>query len=222
MPNDGYSTGRDSNKDLFSKIESSHEIVQHGWRSPIATVQGCIALITKANSLIPLIEYLETKLELTEFYSSSGWSHRAKCPFHKSGHEGTPSLFINSTLNRYYCQGCGLTGGVVEFIAQTYKRPNVLVAQNIISIMSGSINVDTSEAAKKAAQRKKVQTTLLFLSDTCREFVKSKNYDSNAINYANKCLEAFDNVYEDKQKDVEQSIEDVVYQIQIYLDKYKK
>ncbi|MFH0846159.1 MAG: CHC2 zinc finger domain-containing protein [Patescibacteria group bacterium] len=70
------------------------------------------------------IEYLRKKLELVDVIrdelgtevkfkkvASSGFL--ILCPFHD---EKTPSFRINSKSQYYHCYGCGISGGVFDFI----------------------------------------------------------------------------------------------------------
>lgn len=43
--------------------------------------------------------------------------HRKKCccVFH---HEETPSLMLDTTMNRYKCYGCGKSGDVISFVEE--------------------------------------------------------------------------------------------------------
>lgn len=55
-------------------------------------------------------------LDLEECHSSN-FSHRCRCPNknHKSGAERTPSLYINSKDNNFYCYGCQATYNCIDF-----------------------------------------------------------------------------------------------------------
>lgn len=58
----------------------------------------------------------EFNLPLEEI-SSHNFDKRCKCPSrnHKNGSEKTPSLYIDSTNNNYYCYGCASSFNSIDF-----------------------------------------------------------------------------------------------------------
>lgn len=52
-----------------------------------------------------------------ESLHGGNFTHRCKCPSpsHKGGRERTPSLYIDSTNNNFYCYGCGAYSNPVNF-----------------------------------------------------------------------------------------------------------
>lgn len=54
-------------------------------------------------------------LSLIESYTSvsrSGTNYVALCPFHR---EKTPSMFVYTKTNSFYCFGCGIGGNAITF-----------------------------------------------------------------------------------------------------------
>ena len=141
-------------KSIFNAIESSPDVVQWGWDDKSSTPEGQQSIIAEANKSISLIDYLYPKLQIDDVRSSSGWSYRSTCPFHKHGHERTPSFFINAEQNRYYCQACGASGGIVEYISITFKRPTILVAEHILRCINKDFQSE-SISTKKINDKKK-------------------------------------------------------------------
>lgn len=201
-------------KDLFSQIESTPILAQNGW-DYIADND----LINKANQSINIIDYLSNKIILDETNSSTAWTYKAKCPFHKGGDERTASLYINQEQGRFYCQACGKSGGVVEYIAFIYKRPLVVVAEHILKCISGDFTIEAT-AAKKAAERRKYQNYMIILSKLYNKFVKEHLDDIQAVEYANKCYYGFDLILETKPEGVQSSIEEISKRFDLYLKKY--
>lgn len=78
----------------------------------------------KSNSIKSAILQTVSILDLAKDYdlnleecNSSNFSHRCRCPNknHKSGAERTPSLYINSKDNNFYCYGCQATYNCIDF-----------------------------------------------------------------------------------------------------------
>jgi len=214
--------GSDNRKDLFGAIECAPGVIQHGWDDKSAINENYKLTIDAANKAIPLIEYLSSRLNLEAANSFSGWAYKAICPFHKHGHERTASFFINPEQNRFYCQACGASGGVVDFIARKYKRATLLVAEHILSCVKGNFSIDIAAEEKKAKDRKKFQNNMMKLSDLYRNFIKSHIDDDAAVAYINKCFSGFDAVIEANQSGVEKTMEEILKKFENYLAKYSE
>lgn len=214
-------TGSDSGKSLFSAIESSPELVQRGWNDQTSTIEGQQAIIEEANKLINLSEYLQNKLNLENTNSSSGWVYKSICPFHKHGQERTASFFINTEQNRFYCQACNISGGISEFIALSYKRSTILVAEHILECVKGSYKIPDIDT-KKINEKRKFQSSWLKLSDLYRSFTKQHIDDNDAIEYINKCFSSLDDIIDENPDAVEKAIDDILFKFEIYLKKYNE
>ena len=215
-------SGSNSASNLFGAIELAPNVIQQcGWDDKSAIIEEYNATIETANKAINLVEYLQNKMVLDDVPSNSNWSYKSKCPFHKSGGERTASFFINTEENRFFCQACNCSGGIVEFIAKTYKRPPFFVAQHILNCVQGNFQIDT-ENIKKANDRKKFQINYLKISDLYRNFAKKYIDDNEAMIYINKCFESFDGIIEDNQEKIEQTIDQIVSHFENYLKKYEE
>lgn len=75
---------------------------------------GLKSAILQTVSILDLAK--DYDLDLEECHSSN-FSHRCRCPNknHKSGAERTPSLYINSKDNNFYCYGCQATYNCIDF-----------------------------------------------------------------------------------------------------------
>lgn len=213
-----YQTGSSGDKDIYRKIESPIHVVQNGWDDIGSSLEGYFAIISKANQSIDIVNYIDTKLELSYVPSNSGWNYKAFCPFHKNGNERTPSFFINKNDNRYFCQACGINGGVVEYISKTYNRPLIAVAEHILQVISGKIDV-VNENLESINKRKKINNTILNMSDLHRKFIK-QNSDKEGIEYIMKIMRGFDLVYIYNSEKVEDNIDDIFEHFKMYINKY--
>lgn len=63
-------------------------------------------------SILDICEEFSIKLENV---NNGSFTHRCRCPFHKDGNERTPSLYIDSTNNTFFCYGCGAGNTVINF-----------------------------------------------------------------------------------------------------------
>lgn len=178
-----------------------------------------ISLISKANDLVDIVEYLDRYLDLQESSSSSGWAYKACCPFHKGGNERTPSFYVNPTYNRFYCQGCSASGSVVEFISRKYKRSPVLIAEHILKCFNGNAKIDYDKISR-IKERERFETAMLMLSDMCRKFIRKHADDDDAISYMDKVMIGFDNLMLKKPDGVMKSMSNILMQFELYFSKY--
>jgi len=208
-------------KNIFSKIEEPLYLTKERWQDIDYSI--CLydahIIIDKANKAISLTDYLQSRYILEQVPSSSGWSYKTYCPFHKSGNERTQSFFINSEINRYYCQACSASGGIVEFISRKFGRPTLFVAEFILKYINGKIIIE-SEEIKKSNEVKKFNEFLLKLSEMYNEFIKTHRDDSNAIDYIMKCMNGFDNLLDKNKESVQKSIGPIFEQIKLQLKNY--
>lgn len=88
-------------------------------------------LINLANSKKPLSSVIfnfNIEFEIKP-YASNGWTHKALCPFH---HEKTSSFGYNSKDDYFFCFGCKLSGGAVQFLASIKKQEPIEIAKQIL------------------------------------------------------------------------------------------
>jgi hypothetical protein len=208
-------------KNIFSKIEEPLYLTKEKWEDIDYSIcqNEAHILIEKANKAISLTDYLQSRYVLEHVPSSSGWSYKTYCPFHKSGNERTASFFINAQTNRYYCQACSASGGIVEFISRKFGRPNLFVAEFILKYINGKIIIE-SEEIKKSNEAKKFNEFLLKLSEIYNEFIKTHKDDDNAIDYIMKCMNGFDNLLDKNKEAVQKSIGPISEQIKLQLKNY--
>lgn len=212
-------TGSDNNSNIYRQIESSVRVIQHGWKDLSNTLEGYTTVILQANKSINIVDYIDSKLDLKYVPSNTGWNYKAYCPFHKCGNERTPSLFINKNDNRYFCQACGVSGGIVDYISKMFNRPKIVVAENILQCVNGNVEVEM-ESVDKAKRIKKIESILLKMSDIHREFILQNN-DDESFEYIMKIMKGFDLVYIYNTEKVEQNIEEIFEHFKLYLQKYQ-
>ena len=77
--------------------------------------QKYIDMVKTRVSIIQLFEDLYPSITL---YRSGTHRKKCCCPFHD---ERTPSMFLDSSLDRYKCFGCDKGGDVIEFVKESQK-----------------------------------------------------------------------------------------------------
>jgi len=213
------STRSNNNSNIYKQIESSVRVIQHGWNDFSNTLEGYSNILSQANKAIDIVEYIDSKLELVYVPSNTGWKYKAYCPFHKSGNERTPSLFINKDDNRYFCQACGASGGIVDYISKIFYRPKIIVAEHILQCLNGNIEIETDNI-DKIKRTKQIESILLKISDMHRDFIHQNN-DDESFEYIMKIMQGFDLVYIYNNEKIEENIEEVLDHIKLYLEKYQ-
>jgi hypothetical protein len=80
------------------------------------------AVLAKIN-LAELMKEYNLKLESK---NTGQFTHRTYCPFHtgkSGGTERTPSFYISTQTNSFYCFGCSITGGPIDFVSLVEGMP---------------------------------------------------------------------------------------------------
>ena len=179
-------------------------------------------IIEQANSSFNLLSYIESKYLTETVPSSSGWTKKMKCPFHKNGSERTPSLFINYKKNMFYCQACGVSGGIVQFIANTSQKSEELIAECLLKDINGSKNINSRlEQERKIEEKRKAIKVLYDISDLFRDFIQTYLDDDEALSYIDKLMTGFDNVRSINEESVEANIEELYKNFYNYINAYK-
>ena len=76
-----------------------------------------------------IAEVLGTYLKLEK----AGANFKAKCPFHN---EKTPSFFVSTSRDTYYCFGCGAKGDIFNFV-EHFEGVDFLGALKILAERAG-------------------------------------------------------------------------------------
>ena len=67
------------------------------------------------------VDKIKERLSISDVLGSyiklekAGANYKARCPFHN---EKTPSFFLSSSRNTYYCFGCGAKGDIFTFVQE--------------------------------------------------------------------------------------------------------
>ncbi|MDD3662766.1 MAG: DNA primase, partial [Candidatus Pacebacteria bacterium] len=102
------------------------------------------------------VEKIKERLSIVDVVSSyisvipAGKNYKAKCPFHN---EKTPSFFISSERDSYYCFGCGAKGDIFSFV-ENFEGVDFLGALKILATRAGvSLEKNFSNAEKDKKEK---------------------------------------------------------------------
>lgn len=182
-----------------------------------------ITAMEQANKAFPLVDYIESKFNTQATFSSKGWNRKMFCPFHKNGHERTPSLYVNCEKNIFYCQACGVSGGLVQFISNLTGQSENIITEHILKLENnGDALISRIEAEKKLEKKRKVVECSIKISDLFRNFIQSHVDDEQGLKYIDKLMSGFDNVFLLSQEDTESNIEEIYKNFETYIAVYDK
>lgn len=205
--------------ELLKKLDVITHSSEEDWNDSFSDCSD-YTVIKKANSLFHLDDYLSDKLQFETLSSSSGWTKKSLCPFHKQGHERTASFFVNSIKNIFYCQACGVSGSIVEFISKYKNIPQVLVAEHLIKIKEcGFSYIEVNDEKKKINERRIKNKKLIDISNICRDFLSTNG--EGAFAYMNKFMQGFDFALSVNRENIENNIDEVTKNLKSYLGAYK-
>ena len=138
-------------------------------------------ILSKINIVDIMTEY-KIPLELKE---SGQFTHRAKCPFH-SGKDGrierTPSLYVSSKTNSFYCFGpCDAQGSLIDLIClmegtspsvalnKLAKKANVIIDGNNFA----ELQIDSYGIVDRFDPRKTIEPYLYDISFLLRQYIRT-------------------------------------------------
>ena len=180
-------------------------------------------LIEQVNSSFNLLNYIDKKFLTQKVPSSSGWTRKMRCPFHKNGSERTPSLFINNNKNIFYCQACGISGGIVQFIANSTQNSEEYIANTLLKYKNNKTDINQQLKQENQLEKKRKSITVLYnISDLFRTFIINHFDDNNALLYVDKLMNSFDILrYFDEDK-VDENVEELYKTFENYLNSYDR
>ncbi|HAS80829.1 MAG: primase protein [Candidatus Nomurabacteria bacterium GW2011_GWE1_32_28] len=126
------------------------------------------------------VQQIKERLSIEEVVSSyiklerSGVNFKARCPFHN---EKTPSFFISTERNNYYCFGCGAKGDIFTFV-QEFEG---LDFKSTLKILAEKAGVVLSEFNKeKEGEKDKLYR---IIEEATRFFEKNLIVESDVLEY---------------------------------------
>jgi len=161
--------------------------------------------IDKANkiSLLDLLNKYNLKID--------PYNKKACCPFHSGGRERTPSFYFYEDTNSFFCFGCKVSGGPVDFLAMSAKITQYAAAQALLNDYSVVFEADEKSFNDSVY--------ILEFSNAMREFIIKHNKRPEAIKFAEKNAEAFDfirNKHSLEEKDLSKLLEKIKNKLENY------
>ena len=138
-------------------------------------------LIKLANRKVHLSDVMQRySISFQKRYSTTGWSHIAKCPF-PDHTENTPSFNYNPRNGVFNCFGCQRGGQAVQFLAVMDNDSQISTARKIL----GS-NFDTQEIITRLEDdnEEAIVKKLYSFSDAIRNFNKKYEFAKDATEYS--------------------------------------
>lgn len=122
-----------------------------------------IKTIIKQIKIFDLAEEIGLDLEKT----SGRFDYRCRCPAHSSGRERTPSLYINTEQNSFYCFGCSKGSNVIDF----YMLMNDASFHDTMQVLKEKVNPDLTTTQIQVREKNNF-TLLLKLSSVYRRYLR--------------------------------------------------
>jgi hypothetical protein len=151
--------------------------------------------------------------------SSSTWTHKCTCPFHKGGHERTPSLHLSDKEKTFFCYGCSAHGDIFDFIGMIRGTPGDAIALRYKEI--NNIDVDLSEVGP-AKPRVNVQEINLQIGVAIRDYiaqVSDANVKRDEIIWADSIFKRVDERFSKLTDDDGEQARNFYMQIMLELDR---
>lgn len=120
--------------------------------------------VEKIKERLGIKEVVETYIKLEK----SGKNYKGRCPFHN---EKTPSFFVSTDRNSYYCFGCGEKGDIFTFV-QKLEGTDFLGSLKILAQRAG---VELVQESSESNIREKKLKSILEISTVYFENNLKKN-----------------------------------------------
>lgn len=130
------------------------------------------------------VQKIKERLGIEEVVSSyiklekAGSTLKAKCPFHN---EKTPSFFVSTERNNYYCFGCGAKGDIFTFV-QEFEG---LDFKGTLKILAERAGVSLSEY-KPTPEENNKDILYKLMEESTRFFESNLSTNTEAIEYLKK------------------------------------
>lgn len=150
-----------------------------------------------------------------ESIASGNFDCRCKCPHpeHKSGREKTPSLYINSRDNNFYCYGCNIGSSVIDF----YMACTGLDFLESLQKLKEFVKVP-GKYQEKVDKKKEVLPFLIENSEIIRSFLIA---NPELIDDFDSVLKKIDNKFFEQKSEDPEAIDKVNQKLKEMIKKYE-
>ncbi|MFA5936768.1 MAG: DNA primase [Candidatus Paceibacterota bacterium] len=126
------------------------------------------------------VQQIKERLSIEEVVSSyikldrAGKNFKARCPFHN---EKTPSFFVSSDRDSYYCFGCGAKGDIFTFVEE-FEGLDFKGALKVLAERAGVMLTEFNK--EKESEKEKLYR---IMEETAKFFEKNLTEESKAFSY---------------------------------------
>jgi hypothetical protein len=146
------------------------------------------SVLAKIN-IAKIIEEYNIKLEEKR---TGRFTHRTYCPFHvgKTGNiERTPSFYLSTETNSFYCFGCSISGSPIDFVSLIEGIPltkALIKLAKKVNILKEDGNIDEAQIKiEPILENRNIEPFLFDISNLFREyiiqFVNTEKYEKEFI-----------------------------------------
>ncbi len=128
------------------------------------------------------VQKIKERLKIEEVVSSyiklepAGANFKARCPFHN---EKTPSFFVSSERDSYYCFGCGAKGDIFTFVEE-FEGLDFKGALRLLAERAGVSLAEYSGAPSKESDKERLYKAM---QEASEYFENNLSYNERVLNY---------------------------------------
>jgi DNA primase len=129
------------------------------------------------------VEAIKERLDIAEVLSpylkleKAGANFKARCPFHS---EKTPSFFISTSRQSYYCFGCGAKGDIFTFIEETEG----VDFREALKLLADKAGIELRGQGREAREERTEKDRLIDVLDEAASFYQKELQNTpEAIDY---------------------------------------
>ncbi len=126
--------------------------------------------VEKIKERLSISDVIGTYIKLEK----AGLNFKARCPFHN---EKTPSFFLSSSRNTYYCFGCGAKGDIFTFVEE-FEGVDFVAALTLLADRAG-VTLEAFEPKEKGEKEelyKVLEAATVFFETELEKNSKAKEY----------------------------------------------
>lgn len=129
-----------------------------------------------------VVEQIKDRLDIVDLISSyikiekAGINWKARCPFHN---EKSPSFFVSSTRQSFYCFGCGAKGDIFSFV----EKIEGLDFKGALETLASRAGVELKNIPVEAGVAEEKDKLFEIMEETTKVYEKELAADKKALDY---------------------------------------